>query len=176
MKTSTFALLFGAFSLALGLAGLVPATLVPPPPDAPPLHFTWLYGYLFGVFPVNLLHTAASLAFGAWGIAAWRERADAARYARAAAVFYGALAFVGMMSGSTTLFGVLPVHGADVWLHGASAAIAAYFGWRDAVDTRADRRHSAARDRRRRVARVALERRRGIGDRRVPWGGAQLGF
>jgi len=176
MKTSTFALLFGLFSLALGVLGLVPATLVPPPPDAPPLHFTWLYGYMFGLFPVNLLHTAARLAFGAWGIAVWRGRSDAASYARAVAVFYGALAFVGMMAGSTTLFGVLPVHGADVWLHAASAAIAAYFGWRDAAETHTNRRLAAARDRRHRVAQVILDRRRGIGDRRVHWSGVQLGF
>ncbi len=100
MKTSSFALVFGLFSLALGLAGLVPATLAPPPADAPPLHLTLLYRYMFGLFPVNLLHTAARLAFGAWGIAAWRGRADAGGYARVVAIFYGALAVVGLLAGS----------------------------------------------------------------------------
>ena len=179
MKTSTFALLFALFSLALGLVGLIPAALVPPPIDAPPLHFTLLYGYLFGLFPVNLLHTGARLVFGAWGLAAARGRADATAYARAVAIFYGALAFAGMLAGSTTLFGVLPVHGNDVWLHAISAALAAYFGWRDAADRSAlltERRRAVVRDRRRRVAYVMRDRRRGNGDRRIPYGRAELGF
>ena len=179
MKTSTFALLFGLFSLALGLVGLVPLALVPPPADAPPLHFTWLYGYLFGLFPVNLLHTGARLVLGAWGIAAARGRTDAGAYARAVAIFYGALACAGMLAGSTTLFGVLPVHGNDVWLHAMSAALAASFGWRDAAERSAllaERRQAATRDRRRRTAYVMRDRRRGNGDRRVPYGRAELGF
>lgn len=176
MKTATFALLFGALSLALGLLGLVPVTLVPPPADAPPLHFTWLYGYMFGLFPVNLLHSVLRLALGAWGIAAWRGRADAARYARAVAVLYGALAFAGMMSGSSTLFGVLPVSGGDVWLHAVSACIAAYFGWREAAEMHAERRRTARRDRRRQATFVARDRRIGAGERRVPHGDMQAGF
>jgi hypothetical protein len=176
VKTSSFALVFGVLSLVLGLAGLVPAALVPPPADAPPLHFTWLYGYLFGLLPVNLLHTGARLALAAWGIAAWRGLADPGRYARAVAVFYGMLAFAGLLAGSTTLFGVLPVHGYDVWLHLASAAFAAYFGWRDAAELHAERRRGAARDRRQRIALVARDRRIGVGDRRIPHGDMQLGF
>ena len=39
MKTSTFALIFGMAYLAAGLLGLVPATLMPPPIDAPPTTF-----------------------------------------------------------------------------------------------------------------------------------------
>jgi len=28
-----------------------------------------------------------------------------------------------------TLFGLVPLYGNDIWLHGLLAAIAAYFGW-----------------------------------------------
>ena len=179
MRTSTFALAFGLFSLALGIAGLIPAALVPPPPEAPALHFTLLYGYLLGLFPVNLLRTAARIAFGAWGIAAWRGRADPGGYARATAIFYGTLAVIGLLSGSSTLFGVMPVNGNDVWLHAISAALAAYFGWRELVEARslahAERRRRAVFDRRQQVAFVAFDRRRGVGDRRIPHN-AQLGF
>ncbi|MFN2646485.1 MAG: DUF4383 domain-containing protein, partial [Burkholderiales bacterium] len=86
MKASTFALVFGIVYLAAGLLGLVPAALVPPPADAPPTHFTLMYGYLLGLFPVNIVLTALHLAIGAWGLAAWSGRASAVAYARALAV------------------------------------------------------------------------------------------
>ena len=79
MKTATFALIFGIAYLVAGLLGLVPAALRPPPADAPPTHFTMLYGYLLGLFPVNVLHSAVHLAIGAWGIAAWRGMSDPLR-------------------------------------------------------------------------------------------------
>src|SRR5437588_9567453 len=60
MKTPTFALILGIVYLLLGLMGLIPLFLVPPPIDAPPTHFTLLYGYLLGLFPVNLLHSVRS--------------------------------------------------------------------------------------------------------------------
>ena len=130
MKTATFALIFGITYLAVGLLGLVPAALRPPPPDAPATHFTMLYGYLLGLFPVNVLHSAVHLAIGAWGIAAWRGLSEPHVYARSLALFYGALAVMGLIPGMATMFGLLPIHGHDVWLHAGSAAIAAYFGWR----------------------------------------------
>ena len=65
MKTSTFALIFGLAYLAAGLLGLIPAMLTPPPADAPPTTFTMLYGYLLGLFPVNLIHTLIHLVIGA---------------------------------------------------------------------------------------------------------------
>ena len=164
MKTSTFALLAGIAYLGAGLLGLVPALLMPPPPDAPPTTFTMLYGYLLGLFPVNAAHTAVHLAIGAWGIAAWRGSADPALFARAVAIFYGALAILGLLPMFNTLLGLIPIHGHDVWLHGITAAIAAYFGWRSEVP-HAERRGSRL-DRRHRLHPVAQERRHGVADRR----------
>jgi hypothetical protein len=68
MKTATFALIFGIAYLGCRPARPGPAALRPPPPDAPPTHFTMLYGYLLGIFPVNVLHSAVHLAIGALGI------------------------------------------------------------------------------------------------------------
>jgi len=163
MKTSTFALIFGIAYLGAGLLGLVPAALMPPPADAPPTHFTLMYGYLLGLFPVNVLHSAVHIAIGAWGIAAWRGMAEPRVYARILTLFYGALAVLGLMPGMNTLFGMLPIHGHDVWLHAGTAAVAAYFGWRSDVEI--DRRNASL-DRRLRMLPVARERRLGLADRR----------
>ena len=163
MKTATFALVLGIAYFAVGLLGLVPAALRPPPVDAPPTHFTLLYGYLLGLFPVNVLHSAVHLAVGAWGLAAWRGMADARVYGRSLALLYGALAVMGLIPGMSTLFGVLPMHGHDVWLHAGTAAIAAYFGWR-ATEPNMERRSNP--ERRQRMLPVARERRLGLADRR----------
>ena len=55
MRTATFALFAGIVYLSAGLLGLVPEALMPPPADAPaPTRLTALYGYLLGLFPVNV--------------------------------------------------------------------------------------------------------------------------
>jgi len=163
MKTSTFALVFGIAYFVAGLLGLVPAALLPPPPDAPATHFTLLYGYLLGLFPVNVLHSAIHLAIGAWGLAAWRGMAEPHVYARSLALLFGAMAVMGLMPGMSTLFGILPMHGNDVWLHAGTAAIAAYFGWRV---TEPDMERRSKLERRQRMLPVARERRLGLADRR----------
>lgn len=166
MRSETFALLFGIAYLSAGLAGLNPAALMAPPTDAPPTHFTVLYGYLLGLFPVNVLHSAVHLAIGAWGIMAWRAVASPRVFARSLAILYGALALLGLIPGINTLFGLLPLHGHDVWLHAGTAALAAYFGWRSEVSV--ERRAGTAPDRREQMLPVARERRLRQNDRRLP--------
>ena len=162
MNSGHFALIFGIAYLAAGLLGMIPAALVPPPADAPPTHFTLLYGYLLGLFPVNVLHSAVHIAIGAWGLTAWRDGASAKVFARSLAILYGVLAVMGLIPGMSTLFGMLPMHGHDVWLHAGTAAIAAYFGWRQ--EALMERRHVS--ERRQRMLPVARERRLGLADRR----------
>jgi hypothetical protein len=172
MRTATFALFIGIAYLSAGFLGLVPAALLPPPADAPPIRLNVLYGYLLGVFPVNVLHSAVHLAIGAWGLLAWRSdhlgrgMGSPKMYARALTVFYGALAVLGVIPGMNTLLGMLPIHGHDVWLHAGSAALAAYFGWRTEVWV--ERRSSTASDRREQAMLVANDRRAGHADRRAP--------
>jgi hypothetical protein len=151
----------------------VPAALSPAPPDAPPVRFAVLYGYLLHLFPVNVLHSLAHLAIGVWGILAWRADHDhhhafgnPRTYARALAVFYAPLAVLGLIPALNTLFGLLPLHGHDVWLHAGTALIAAYFGWRKEVVV--ERRADAVTDRRQKTMPVEHERRLGHADRRAP--------
>ena len=163
MRTSTFARVIGIVYLAVAALGLVPALLMPPPADAPPTAFTVLYGYLIGLFPVNVLHTAVHFAIGVWGIAAGRGTASARVYARSLAILYGVLAVMGLIPGLHTVFGLVPLHGHDVWLHAGTAAIAAYFGWRK-EEPDMNRRTNG--ERRQRMIPVARERRLGVTDRR----------
>jgi uncharacterized protein DUF4383 len=173
MRTATFALFIGIAYLSAGLLGLVPAALMPPPVDAPPTRFNALYGYLLGLFPVNVLHSVVHIAIGIWGLVAWQadhigRRVRSPRmFARALAIIYGALAVLGLIPAANTLFGLLPIHGHDVWLHAVTAAIAAYFGWRTEIVI--ERRASPVPDdRREQVQPVEHERRFGHGDRRLP--------
>ena len=164
MRTATFALILGVLYLAIGVLGLVPAMLVPPPIDAPTTWFTLLYGYLFGLFPVNVLHSSLHIAVGFWGLCAWRQRCSAVAYARALAVVFAALALLGLIPAANTLFGAMPVHAHDVWLHAATALAAFHFGWRTQAAAR-ERRHARG-DRRQHSIPVARERRFGLADRR----------
>ena len=169
MKTSTFSLIFGLAYLAAGLLGLIPAMLTPPPADAPPTTFTLLYGYLFGLFPVNLLETLVHIVVGAWGLSAWAGRASSVTFARGLAVLFGALAIMGMLPMLNTTFGMMPLHSHDIWLHAVSAVIAGYFGWYHEAEAAERRRLSY--DRRQRMQPVAKERRFGLADRREQFGG-----
>jgi|SRR6185369_657529 hypothetical protein len=169
MKTSTFALVFGLAYFVLGLLGLVPAMLVPPPADAPPTTLALVYGYLFGLFPVNVVLSLVHLVIGAWGLSARKDPVDSAIYARSLAVLYGVLAVLGLLPLTNTLFGMMPINGGDVWLHGVTAVIAAYFGWREPV--RASERRRITMDRRQRMTPIERERRLGLADRREHWAG-----
>jgi hypothetical protein len=172
MRTATFALFAGMAYLSAGILGLVPEALLPVPVDAPPTRLAVLYGYLFGLFPVNVLHSVVHILIGVWGLVAWQadhigRRVRSPRmYARALAILYGVLAVAGLIPGLNTLFGVLPIHGHDIWLHAGTAVIAAYFGWRPMTEI--ERRATPMPDRREQVQPVPHERRYGHGDRRIP--------
>jgi len=167
MRTATFALFLGIAYLSTGLLGLVPEALRPPATDAPPVHVDLLYGYLLGLFPVNVLQSVLRLAIGAWGITAWHGVTSPRMFARGLAVLYGVLAVMGLIPEANTFFGILPVYGHNVWLHAGTAAAAAYFGWRTEVVV--ERRADVAGDRRERVMLVSHNRRHGHSDRRQPF-------
>jgi hypothetical protein len=169
MNARSFALIFGILYLGAGLLGLMPGMLAPPPANAPPISFDVMYGVVLGLFTVNMLHTAVHLVIGGWGLWAFMGNASPRFYARSLAVLYGVLGIMGLVPGLNTVFGLIPLHGHDVWLHLGTAAIAAYFGW----SPQAGERRSVAGDRRKMArAPIANERRQGVYDRRrVPFPG-----
>jgi hypothetical protein len=172
MTTTAFALVFGiAFTLA-GIIGMFPAALTPPPPQDPVLALNVLHGYLLGLFPVNVLNSALHIAFGITGLAAATTEQRSRLYARGLAVLCGGFGIMGMLPTLNTTFGLMPLHGNDVWLNLGAATIAAYFGWRAEIPLlreHDDRRYGIA-DRRQTLTRVAAERRSGAYDRRMPLG------
>lgn len=166
MSSRTFALVFGIAYLGAGLLGMLPGMLTPPPADAPALRVEAMNGMLFGLFHVNLLHSLVHLAIGAWGLAAYAGWSEPRRYARSLALLYGVLAVMGLIPGLDTLFGLVPLHGHDVWLHLATAAVAAWFGFAAERAPRGERRRLAHDRRRARAAYVRNERRSGPYERR----------
>lgn len=133
MNARRFALWFGIAYLGAGILGFVPAALRPMP-ETDALAVTAFSGYLLGLFPVNFLHTLVHIAAGAWGIAASRSMAGARTWAKTMAVLFGVVAVMGLIPELKTVFGLMPLHGHDVWLHGLFAILSAYFGWRGVAE------------------------------------------
>jgi hypothetical protein len=124
-------MIMGVVFLVVGILGFVPPLLTHPATDAHHggLVVTAFEGYLLGLFHVNVLHSLVHVLFGILGIAMSRSFDAARLYARIVAVAYALLAVMGLFAGLNTLFGFVPIHGNDVWLHAVIAIIAAYFGF-----------------------------------------------
>jgi hypothetical protein len=123
-----FALVYGIVFLLVGIAGFVPG-FVAPPDAGRDLTVATGFGRLFNLFPVNVLHNLVHVAFGIWGLAAYRTFSASRLYARAVAVIYAVLMVMGLIPVLATTFGLIPLYGHDVWLHALLALVAAYFGW-----------------------------------------------
>ena len=129
MSTRTFVLVWGIVFLGLAATGLVPGLLQEPAAHDPDLTVDAMHGRALGIFPVNILHTLVHLAFGIWGVIAYRDWDRARAYAKAVAIIYAGLVVMGLVPGLDTTFGLVPLHGNDVWLHLLLAVPAAYFGF-----------------------------------------------
>jgi len=129
MNVRTFALIYGVVFAIVGIAGFFPGLLSPHDSAEHSLAIERGAGDLFGLFPVNVLHNLVHLAFGVWGLGAYRQTSLAIVYARSVAIIYALFTIMGLIPGPDTVFGLVPLHGNDVWLHALLAAGAAYFGF-----------------------------------------------
>jgi hypothetical protein len=129
MKSSRVALIYGIIFIAAGVAGFIPGLLHPIPHDAPPLTVTAGYGLVLGILPVNVLHNYLHLVFGVLGIAAFLKWFRPRRYLQIVAVAYMVFFLMGLLPATYTTFGLVPIYGADVWLHLVLSLPAAYFGF-----------------------------------------------
>lgn len=124
-----FALVVGiAFTFA-GIAGFLPAITPPASTDAPPLHVHTSYGYLLGLFPVNILHNIFHFGVGLFGLAAYCRFSGALLFTRFLAITLGILTLMGLIPGLNTAFGYFPLYGHAIWLHGIEALAAFYLGF-----------------------------------------------
>ena len=128
MATRYFALIFGILYTLVGVMGLIPGLLRPLSQGNPPVTFEVLSGDLLGLFPVNILHTLVHLGIGIWGIMAYRSFTAARSFAIMTGIAFLGLFLFGLIPGLQTLFGLLPLHGADRWLHLFSGVAALSFG------------------------------------------------
>ncbi|HZW04987.1 MAG TPA: DUF4383 domain-containing protein [Anaerolineaceae bacterium] len=129
MGTRRFALILGIFYTLVGLAGFIPGLLTEPVAEAPDVAVNTLYGFLLGLFPVNILHTIVHLLIGVWGIIASRSFDAARTYARVVGVLFLLLAVMGLIPGLNTTFGLIPLFSHDIWLHALTGLLGLYFGW-----------------------------------------------
>ncbi len=129
MSTRTFALIFGAAFLLIGIAGFIPGISQPVHGGHPGVSVDASSANVFGLFPVNILHDLVHILFGVWGLIASRSLDAAKTYARVTAVVYTIFVVMGLVPGLNTTFGLVPLFGHDIWLHLLLAAPAAYFGF-----------------------------------------------
>lgn len=129
MLARYFVLLLGTAFILAGVGGFVPGVTQPPPPEAPTLSIGTSYGLLLGLFPINLVHNLIHFGFGVWGLAAYRTETQSRMYTRAMALILTLFTVMGLLPGLSTTFGLLPLFGHDIWLHGLEAVIAIYLGW-----------------------------------------------
>lgn len=119
----------GSLFLAVGVLGFSDGFVSPPDSQDPTVTVQELYGRLFGVFPVNILHSVVHGVIGLAGLLAWRNVWSPQAYARFVGGFYAILTVMGLIPGFDTMMGLVPIFGHDVWLHALSSAAGIYFGW-----------------------------------------------
>lgn len=133
MAARYFAFISGLLFVLIGVAGFVPDLVRTPITDpgmaAAELNFDAGFGYLLGLFPINILHNLVHLGIGFWGLASYSKYENARAYNRGVAVFYGLLAVMGLIPVLRTSFGLIPIYSHDVWLHAITALIAGIIGF-----------------------------------------------
>lgn len=133
MTARGFALAMGIVFILVGICGFVPGLVRHDMVADANAHVTVHanHGRLFGLFPVNVLHNCVHLLFGVLGLASYRSYSASGGYARLLAIAYGLLAIMGLIPAANlnTVFGLIPIHSHDVWLHAVIALAGFYFGF-----------------------------------------------
>jgi hypothetical protein len=112
----TFAKVFGAAFLAIGVFGFIP----PLTPD----------GYLLGLFEVNAVHNVIHLASGAVALAAGFSSERASRtYFQVFGIVYALVTVLGLVYGEEELLGLVAHNPTDVALHFVISATSLFLGF-----------------------------------------------
>jgi hypothetical protein len=129
MNIRTATLIYGIVFLLIGIAGFVPGFRQLYDVTSPGLLINAGEGYLFGLFPVNVLHNLVHFLFGVAGLSVFRSLSASRSYLRSVAIIYAIFAVMGLIPVLNTAFGLVPLFGHDIWLHILLAAGAGYFGF-----------------------------------------------
>jgi len=130
MAVRAYSMVMGILFIIVGAMGGVSGLLTHPDHGAGyPVIEHAFDGYLLGLFHVNFWHSLAHLMFGILGVFCTNSVGHARGYARFVAVAYAVLAVMGLIPGLNTVWGMMPLHGNDVWLHLLIAGVAGYFGF-----------------------------------------------
>jgi hypothetical protein len=127
--TRYFALIVGAAFTLAGIAGFVPFFTPHVPPDAPHLLVDTSYGLLIGLFPVNIIHNLFHFGVGVLGLLAFRSYASSLQFSRFLGLTLAVLTVMGLIPAFNTGFGLWPLYGHDIWLHGVEAVVGLYLGY-----------------------------------------------
>jgi hypothetical protein len=120
MNVKTMAMVFGVVFLIVGAGGFIPGLTRMIEGDDPNLIIEGPgHGYLLGLFHVNVLHNLVHILFGVWGLVSAKTIPAAVTYFRGVGIAYILLAILGIIPMTLTqyTFGLVPIHGYDVWLH-----------------------------------------------------------
>ena len=122
-------LVLGVVFLLVGVLGFVPVALTHPAGGEHGVQMHTSERYLLGLFHVNALHSAVHILFGVLGILMSRHLSTAGLYCQIVCAAYALLAVIGLAPALDTVFGFIPIHGHDVWLHAVIAIVAGHFGF-----------------------------------------------
>ncbi len=121
-----YTLLVGvAFTIA-GVGGFIQGITQPISPHAPHLMVDMNYGLLLGLFPINVFHNLLHLAIGVGGLLTFRNPVQARRFLQIFGGLLVILTVMGLIPQLNTTFGLVPLFGHDIWLHGIEGLIALY--------------------------------------------------
>lgn len=127
-----FALIIGIAYTVMGIMGFIPALVSQPeslPPYVSDLGVVSGYGYLMGLFPVNTPHNIIHIVTGLLGIVTSISLDSARLFSGQLGIYYTTLAVLGMIPVANTFFGLFPIYGVDVILHGVTGIMGIYFGF-----------------------------------------------
>ena len=131
MTARTFAALCAVLYIGLGIAGFVPA-LWERPAAAPGLSIKVFYASLFGIFFVNIILSMMHLTIGLWAAMSANNKYSSLIFARAGTLVLVAMGIAGLIPVTEiqTLYGTVPLHGNNVWLHLGTAVVGVIFAFR----------------------------------------------
>lgn len=121
-----YTLLAGVAFTVAGIGGFIEGLTQPIPADAPRLAIEANYSLLLGLFSVNVLHNLFHLTIGIGGLLTFRHIPHARRFLWVFGVALVILTVMGLIPQLNTTFGLAPLFGHDIWLHGLEGIIALY--------------------------------------------------